>query len=112
MEKGSYVLVHLTGPREKFWGVLKEESPAGITVRGLSLEGFEVWLREIHRRHPLSGHPATVFFPLHRVERVFADETAGEVLSFADRFRRQVGEDARYYLTPVPDALGGETGEP
>ncbi len=40
---------------------------------------------------------------MYRVERIFADETAGEVLSFADRFRQQVGEDARYYLTPVPD---------
>ncbi len=111
MEKGSFVLVHLTNPREKFWGLLKEESPAGITVRGLSLDGFEGWLREIVRKQPLSAHPSTVFFPMHRVERIFADDTAGEVISFADRFRKQVGEDARYYLTPVPETLGGESGE-
>jgi hypothetical protein len=103
MEKGSYVLVHLTNPREKFWGMLKEESPAGITVRGLSLDSFELWLRQVARREAPAANPSTVFFPMHRVERIFADETAGEVISFADRFRRQVGEDARYYLTPVPD---------
>jgi hypothetical protein len=104
MEKGSYVLVHLTNPREKFWGMLKEESPAGITVRGLSLDSFEEWLRQVARREAPAATPSTVFFPMHRVERIFADETTGEVISFADRFRRRVGEDARYYLTPVPDA--------
>lgn len=103
MEKGTFVLLHLTGPREKFWGLLKEESPAGITARGLSLDAFEGWLRETLHEEPLSAHPSTVFFPMHRIERIFADETAGEVISFAERFRRQVGEDARYHLTPVRD---------
>jgi hypothetical protein len=37
------------------------------------------------------------------VERIFADETAGEVISFSGRFLRQIGEEARYHLTPVPD---------
>jgi hypothetical protein len=103
MEKGAYVLVHLTSPREKFWGMLKDETAAGITVRGLSLDVFEEWLRQIARREPLSSPPSTVFFPMYRIERVFEDETAGEIVSFADRFRRQVGEEARYHLTPVPD---------
>ena len=44
------------------------------------------------------GLRATVFFPVHRVERVFADETCGEVASYAERFRTIVGEDARRYL--------------
>jgi hypothetical protein len=101
MEVGSFVLIHLANPREKFWGILRSESASGVTVRGLSLEGFEGWLREISHKEPLSFHPSTVFFPLHRVERIFADETAGEVASFADRFRKLVGEDARYYLTPI-----------
>jgi hypothetical protein len=106
VEKGTYVLVHLTNPREKFWGLLKDESTSGITVRGLSLEAFEGWVREVARKAPLSAHPSTVFFPMHRIDRIFADETAGEVVSFADRFRQQVGEDARYHLTPVPETEG------
>ncbi len=105
MKIGDFVLVQLTNPREKFWGVLKEKDATGVTVRGLTLEGFEGWLREIVHKEPPSFHPATVFFPLLRVERIFADETVGEVVSFADRFRRMVGEDARYYLTPVPETL-------
>ncbi len=106
MKPGDYVLVQLVNPREKFWGVLKDRDVSGVTVRGLTLEGFEGWVREIAHKEPLSFYPATVFFPLHRVERIFADETVGEVISFADRFRRAVGEDARYHLTPVPDTLG------
>jgi len=39
------------------------------------------------------------------VERIFVDETAGAFVSFADRFKRTVGEDARYYLTPLPDEI-------
>jgi hypothetical protein len=103
VEKGTFVLLHLTNPREKFWGLLREETPAGLTVRGLSLDAFEEWLRAVARKQGITAHPSTVFFPMHRVERVFADETAGEVVSFSDRFRREVGEDARYHLTPVPD---------
>ncbi|MEX0880745.1 MAG: hypothetical protein WEB59_12320 [Thermoanaerobaculia bacterium] len=107
MKTGEYVLVHLVNPREKFWGILRDRDTSGITVRGLSLEGFEGWLHEISRRELVTVTPATVFFPLLRVERIFLDETAGEFVSFADRFRRTVGEDARYYLTPVPDNLDG-----
>ena len=33
MKPGQIVLVNLVGPREKFWGVLHETSPAGVTVR-------------------------------------------------------------------------------
>jgi len=104
MKLEEYVVVHLTNPREKFWGILKELSPAGGTVRGLSLDAYEGWLREVARKEPVSFMPATVFFPLHRIERMFLDETVGELISFADRFRKMIGEDARYHLTPIPEA--------
>ena len=107
MKAGDFVLVQLVNPREKFWGILRERDTTGVTVRGLSLEGFEGWVREIAHHEPLTFFPATVFFPLHRIERIFADESAGELPSFAERFHRTVGEDARYHLTPVPDTLDG-----
>ena len=98
MKSGELVLVHLVAPREKFWGVLHDTSPSGVTVRGIALDAFESWTREIARGGETSSFPATVFFPLHRVERVFADETSGEVKSYAERFRAIVGEDVRRYL--------------
>jgi len=98
---GSFVLVHLSGPREKFWGLLEQRDASGVTVRGLAVEGFEEWLREITREAAPSFSPATVFFPLQRVERISLDETIGEAVSLADRFRRIVGEDPRAYLAPA-----------
>jgi hypothetical protein len=103
---GEFVVVNLINPREKHWGLLLERDSAGLTVRGMSFEGFEGWMREILHKEPLTFMPATVFFPMHRVERMFLDETVGEVLGFSDRFKRYVGEDARYYLTPVPEIEG------
>jgi hypothetical protein len=95
---GSFVLVHLSGPREKFWGLLEQRDASGVTVRGLAVEGFEEWLREIVREDVPSFSPATVFFPLQRVERISLDETIGEAVSLADRFRQLIGEDPRVYL--------------
>ena len=101
MNPGSFVLVHLSGPREMFWGLLECRDASGVTVRGLAVEGFEEWLREIAREAVPTFSPATVFFPLQRVERISLDETIGEALSLADRFRRAVGEDPRAYLAPA-----------
>ena len=98
MRVGEFVVVHLVSPREKFWGLLEAKDSSGVTVRGLSLEAFEDWLREISREGASSVSPATVFFPIHRVERVFVDETSGDLVSCADRFRRLTGEDARSRL--------------
>jgi hypothetical protein len=98
VKPGEIVLVNLVSPREKFWGVLHDTSVAGVTVRGIALDAFESWTREIARGVETSCFPATVFFPLHRVERVFADEASGELESYAERFRSVVGEDAESYL--------------
>ncbi len=108
MRAGEFVLVQLVNPREKFWGILRERDMTGVTIRGLTLESFEGWAREISHREPPSVFPETVFFPLQRVERIYADESQGELLSFAERFLRIVGEDARYHLTPVPETLEDE----
>jgi len=104
LKAGEIVLVNLVLPREKFWGVLHETSPAGVTVRGLALDSLESWMRELAREGEASFFPATVFFPLHRVERVFADESSGEMESYADRFRAIVGKDVRDYLSWPPPA--------
>jgi hypothetical protein len=98
VKTGTFVVVHLVAPREKFWGVLHETNPSGVTVRGIALDAFESWAREVARGGETSSFPATVFFPLHRVERVFADETSGEVASYGDRFEQIVGENVGRFL--------------
>lgn len=100
MKTGSFVLVHLASPREKFWGLLEHRDSSGVTVRGLAVEGFEEWLREIVREASPTFSPATVFFPLQRVERISLDESIGEAVSLSERFRQAVGEDPRSYFAP------------
>lgn len=103
MKPGEIVLVNLVSPREKFWGVLHETSPAGVTVRGLALDALDSWMREVAGGGEPSFFPATVFFPLHRVERLFADESLGEMDSYAERFRALVGKDVRDFLSWPPN---------
>jgi hypothetical protein len=35
--------------------------------------------------------PSTVFYPMHRVERMEKDETVGPIVSYCERFHREVG---------------------
>lgn len=102
MKPGEIVLVNLVAPREKFWGVLQETTPAGVTVRGLALDALDSWMRELASEAEPSFFPATVFFPLHRVERLFADESLGEMESYAERFRTIVGKEVRDFLSWPP----------
>jgi hypothetical protein len=96
MKPKSIVVVSLHTPREKFWGQLLEINSAGITIRGLDLSSFNEWLNQLESPSPIGL--ATVFFPLHRVERVESDDPVGEVPSLADTFHQQTGRTFREYL--------------
>ena len=37
---GALVIVHLSNPTEKYWGLLQDLGVAGVTVRGISLASF------------------------------------------------------------------------
>jgi hypothetical protein len=108
MEVNTFVVVYLVEPKERFWGLLKSLSPAGITVRGLTLESFEGWARHVVRGEGAAMGPATIFFPLFRVQKMFEDESLGELRSYAEQFRALTGEDPRLHLTPIPDSLDEE----
>lgn len=86
---GVVVLVTLNSPREKFWGVLLEVSPAGISLRGLDLNSFEDFVHLVRAGEPAC--PAAVFFPMHRVERMEADEHSGDIPSLRERFQEKTG---------------------
>jgi hypothetical protein len=88
---GDAIVLYLHSPKEKVWGLLASITPAGIVVRGLDLAVFEDWLRqELRGEEELIG-PSTLFYPIHRLERVERDESLGPVSGFADRFEREVG---------------------
>jgi hypothetical protein len=91
---GAAVLVTLSSPREKFWGVLLEVSAAGLSLRGLDLNSFEDFVHLVRAGEPAS--PAAVFFPMHRVERMEADEHSGDIPSLKERFQEKTGRPLAY----------------
>ena len=62
MRRGTAVVVSLTSPREKVWGVLEEINPAGVFLRGLDLNSFDDWVRAVIHDEPFVGL-ADLFFP-------------------------------------------------
>ena len=97
-EISSLVILNLVTPKEKFFGVLKALSPAGVTVRAINLESFDDWVRQIARDEESNLDLVTMFVPLFRVERIFLDEPSGDIKSYAQRFADIVGRDVRDYL--------------
>ena len=94
----SLVIVNLVNPKEKLFGVLLSLSPAGLTMRGINLESFDDWVRQLARGEEPNIDLITMFIPLFRVERIFLDEAQGAIPSYAQRFEEVVG-------MPVPKHL-------
>jgi hypothetical protein len=104
IQPGACVIVSLQEPKEKFWGVLEEINAAGVFVRGIDLNSYEELLRLLVRGEE-GLYPATIFFPLRRVERVLLDETAGAAQSLIERFEERTGRRLTDYLGTDDDHL-------
>ena len=97
-EPGAFVIVNLVNPKEKFFGILGSLSAAGITIRAVNLDSFDDWIRQIASDEEPDLDLMTMFFPLFRVERIFLDEPAGAIKSYAQRFEEVVGQPIIEYL--------------
>jgi hypothetical protein len=102
LSEGTPVVVYLHSPKEKVWGVLLSLTAAGVLIRGIELEAFDDWMRqEAHGEEALIGL-LTVFYPMGRVVRIERDESVGPVISYADRFAREVGRSVAELLGIEP----------
>jgi hypothetical protein len=97
-EPNALVIVNLVNPKEKFFGVLRALSSAGVTMRAINLDSFEDWLRQLARGEDTMIDLVTMFVPLFRVERIFLDEAAGSIQSFGQRFEEVIGMTLHQYL--------------
>jgi hypothetical protein len=88
---GTLVLATLSNPREKFWGMLLSLSPAGIALRGIDLNSFDDFIRQLNSGEPVTA--GAVFFPMHRVDRLEADVSNGEFPSLNQRFAAKTNLD-------------------
>ena len=97
-EPSSLVIVNLVNPKEKFFGVLRALSAAGVTMRAVNLDSFEDWIHQIAKGEEPDIELITMFAPLFRVERIFLDEPAGAIQSYSQRFEQVVGRSVQDYL--------------
>jgi len=98
MEINSIVIVSLAAPKEKVWGQLVAIGPSGATVRGIDLGSFDDFIRQILDHEEATVGLATVFYPMHRIERIALDEPSGSIPSLEERFRQKVGMTVQEYL--------------
>ena len=91
LSAGHPVMLYLQAPKEKVWGLLVSLGTAGIVVRCIDLAAFDDWMRQEARGDEPYLGLSTVFYPMNRVERLERDQTTGPVVSYADRFAREVG---------------------
>ena len=99
--RGAIVLVTLNSPREKFWGAILDVSSAGVSIRGVDLNSFEEVTGMLRANEPVM--PATVFFPLSRVERIELELSNGPIPSLSDRFISKSGRRAEEFLDVLDD---------
>lgn len=98
MELNTIVIVSLISPKEKIWGQLLQLEPKGATVRGMELDSFDDFVRQLIDQEEATVGMTTVFYPMHRVERIAIDEPSGCIPSLAERFRTKVGLTIQEYL--------------
>jgi hypothetical protein len=101
------VLVTLNAPREKFWGAILNLAPAGVSVRGIDLNSFEDFIRQVKAGDLVT--PNAVFFPMHRIERIELDLHNGDIPSLQERFQTKTGfEFSQLVREFSPSASGKE----
>ena len=98
MEINNIVIVSLTSPKEKMWGQILLLETQGVTVRGIDLESFDDFIRQVIKQEETAVGLNTVFFPMHRVERIMVDEPSGSIPSLSQRFHAKVGLTIQEYL--------------
>ena len=92
------MIVTLSNPREKFWGMVLGLSPEGLSLSGVELASFEDLTVMVKDGEPFT--PAVVFFPMHRIERVELDLPDGNLPSLSQRFFHKTGLEPSAALTP------------
>ena len=67
-------------------------------MRGIELNSFDDFMRQIVGREESTVGMTQVFYPMHRVERVALDEPWGSIPSLSERFHSLVGLSIQEYL--------------
>lgn len=80
------------------WGELMQLQVAGVTLRGIDLNSFDDFIRQVMEPEGARVGLPTVFLPMQRIERVALDEPTGSIPSLSEMFEKRVGRSIRDYL--------------
>jgi hypothetical protein len=67
-----------------------------VSVRGVDLQSLDDFTQLVKSSEPATA--STVFFPMHRVQRIEEDNRSGELPSLAEQFRSKTGVDVRKFF--------------
>ena len=95
---GAVVVVSLQEPKERIWGLMLGLNPAGLSMKGIDLNAFDDFVRQVKGSEPEPVGLPTVFYPMHRVERIALDEERAGVPSLAQTFEQKAGVKLEEYL--------------
>lgn len=93
---GAIVVLRLSAPREKFWGMILALTPEGLSLSGIELGSFEDLVVMVKDGEPFT--PAVAFFPMHRIERIDLDVPDGNLPSLSQRFVAKTGREPSTFL--------------
>jgi hypothetical protein len=105
MELNRVVICTLNSPKEKIWGLLISLDASGVSMRGIDINSFDDFLLQVVHQEDNTVGLATVFFPMHRIERIVLDEPSGTLPSLSDRFYQKVGVTIEEYLGIHPRVM-------
>jgi len=71
---------------------------AGITLRGIDLNSFDDFIRQVMEPDGARVGLPTVFLPMQRIERIALDEPTGSIPSLSEMFEKRTGRSIRDYL--------------
>ena len=104
MLEDSVVIIYLKEPKERIWGILRSVSPTGLFVQGIDINSFDQWLNDFYGKEELIINLSKIFFPMHRVEKILADEPAGSIPSLSQRFEAKMGKKLTdFFPAPLKD---------
>ena len=71
---------------------------SGVTLRGIDLNSFDDFIRQVMDPEGERIGLPTLFFPMQRIERIALDAPHGSIPSLSGRFEQRVGRSIRDYL--------------
>jgi len=76
----SYALLYINNPKELIFGRIEKIDDAGIIIRGIPVIQIETFKYQF-KKEEQSVFFQTMFYPMHRVERIVKDEHQGRLSS-------------------------------